>query len=83
MFGNNVKYIPGDIFSNYTIIIDQRELHEDSFSHLYRDILSGPNSTLNGFISIKPYYRETVTEVPALELIHNATEKYNNMVAVK
>ena len=57
MFGNNVKYIPGDIFSNYTIIIDQRELHEDSFSHLYRDILSGPNSTFNGFISIKQYDR--------------------------
>ena len=37
-FGNNVKYLLGDMYSNYCIIIDKRELHEDYVRHIFRDI---------------------------------------------
>ena len=46
-FGNNVKELLDDMFSNYSIVIDKVERHEDCIGHIFRDILSGPNSTLN------------------------------------
>ena len=71
------------MYSNYTIIIDERELHEDYICNIFRDILSGPKSTLNNFIEIRNNYWDAVTEVPSPEIIYNATEKYNNMLASK
>ena len=35
--------------SNYIIIIDRVEHHEICVSHLFRDLLTGPNSTNNRF----------------------------------
>ena len=46
-FGKNVKDLVGDMSSNYTIIIDMVGLHEDYVCHLFRALLSGPNSTIN------------------------------------
>ena len=45
--------------------------------------MSGPNSTLNGFIEVKNYYWDTGTEVPATDLISNCTKDYNRMVPAK
>ena len=69
--------------SNYSIILDKGERHEYYVRHIFRDILSGPNSTLKYFIKISKDYWDTVTEVLEGDIIQNATEKYNNMVAVK
>ena len=52
-FFNNVKYIIDDMSSKYTIIIDKGECHEDYVWHIFRALLSGPNSTFNCFIEIK------------------------------
>ena len=69
--------------TNYTIIIDKWERHEDNVRLLYRALLTGEKSTFNRFIEKSKDDWETETEVPAPELIQNATEKYNNMVAAK
>ena len=69
--------------SDYSIIIDQVEIYEDYVRHIFRDLFSGPNSTFYGIIESNKYNSDTVTEVPAGELIQNATEKYNKMVAAK
>ena len=37
-FGNNVKYLLSDMYSNYSIIIDKVKRHEDCVRHLFRDI---------------------------------------------
>ena len=66
---------------NYTIIIDKGDCNDDFVSHLFRALLSGTNLTLNFLIEVKKYDWETVSEVLASELIRNATDKYNNMVA--
>ena len=49
-FGNNIKYLLDDMYSNYSIIIDKGELHKDYVRHIFRNILSGPNSIFNRFI---------------------------------
>ena len=36
--------------SNESIIIDKGEWHDNYVGHIFRDILSGPNSNFNGFI---------------------------------
>ena len=36
--------------SNYSIVIDEGERHEDYVRHIFKDISSGPNSTFNCFI---------------------------------
>ena len=54
-FGINVKYLISNIFYNYTIIIDKGEFHKGYVSHIFRDILSGTNSTFNSFIEIIKY----------------------------
>ena len=51
-FGHNVKDLLDDMSSNYSIIINKVELHEDYVSHIFRDLLSGPNSTFNCFIKM-------------------------------
>ena len=60
-FVNNVKYLIDYMSSNYSIVIDKVEHHEDYVRHIYRAILSGTNSTFN--ISIESYndYRDTGT----------------------
>ena len=83
MFGNNVKYLLDDMFSNYQIIIDKWEQHGDYVRHIFRDILSGPNSTFNSFIERTKDYCYTIREVPEVKLIQNTNEKYNNTAAEK
>ena len=82
-FGNNVKYLLDDMSSNYYIIIDKVEHHEYYVIHIFRALFSGPNSTCNRLIEIMKDDWDTVIEVSAEELVQNATEKYNNMVAEK
>ena len=48
-FGNNVKDLIDDIYPNYSIIIDKGERYENYVSHIFRALLSGPNSTFNFF----------------------------------
>ena len=50
---------------NYSIIIDKGETHKYYFHHIFRAILSGPNSTFNTHIEIMNYDWDTKTEVPA------------------
>ena len=49
-FGNNIKDLLDDISSNYLIIIYKGENHEDYVRLIFKDLLSGPNSTFNRFI---------------------------------
>ena len=49
-FVNNLKDLLHDLSSNYLIILDKRERHEDYVSHIFRAILSWPNSSLKRFI---------------------------------
>ena len=49
-FGSNVKDLLDDMSSNYYIIIDEGERHEDYVRHIFRDIFSGPSSIFNSFI---------------------------------
>ena len=39
---NNIKDIPDNMSSNYSIIIDKGERHNNCARHIFRDILSGP-----------------------------------------
>ena len=41
------------------MIIDRVERHKDYLLCIFRDILSGPNSTFNSFIEITNKYWET------------------------
>ena len=36
---NNIKYLLDDITSNYSILIDEVERHEDYVRHIFRDLL--------------------------------------------
>ena len=45
-FGNNVKDLLNYMYSNYSIIIDKVERHEDCVRHIFRNLLLGPNSFL-------------------------------------
>ena len=49
-FGSNVKDLLDKIPSNYSIIIDEGKRHEDYVRQIFRDLLSGKNSTINSFI---------------------------------
>ena len=51
-FSKNVKDLLDYMYSNYKIIIERVELHEDSVFHHLRGLFSGQNSTLNHFIEI-------------------------------
>ena len=51
--------------SKYSIVIDKGVRHEDYVIHISRDLLPGPNSTLNIFIKRTNKDWDTVTEVPA------------------
>ena len=57
------------MYSNYSIVIDKGESHDDYVRHIFRDILTGPKSTLNCFIERTRDDRETGTELPPAELI--------------
>ena len=80
-FVNNLEDILDDMSSNYSIIVYNVERHEDYVRKIFRDILSGPNSTFNSFIESNKDDWFTGTEILKGYLIQNATEKYNNMVA--
>ena len=83
MFGKNVKDLLDGMSSNYTIIIDKGERHEDYVSQLFRDILSGKNSTFNIFIERNKDNWDTGYEILVSDLISNATKNYNAMVSAK
>ena len=51
-FVNIVKDLLDDMYSNYSIIIDKVERHEDYVCHIFRVLLSGPNQNFNSFIEI-------------------------------
>ena len=51
-FGDNLKDLLGDMSKNYFIVIVKLELHEDYVRHIFRNLLSWTNSTLNIFIEI-------------------------------
>ena len=51
-FVNNVKDLLDDIFSNYSIIMDKGECHEDYVRQIFRAILLGKNVTLNRLIEM-------------------------------
>ena len=61
--------------SNYSTNINKREIHEENVCHIFRTILSGPNSTINHFIENNKDYWYTGTEVQEVELIQNASNK--------
>ena len=65
-FVNNIKYIIDDMSSNYSIIVDRGELHEDYVSHIFRSLLLDPNSTFNSFIKRTKDDWETGTDVPSV-----------------
>ena len=69
--------------SNYRINIDTGERHEDYVRCIFRDILEGPNSTLDFFIERNKDDWETGKEVQEIWLIKNDTEKCNKMVSSK
>ena len=71
------------MYSNHSITIDKVEHSEDYVRHIFRDILAGPNSTFYLLVERTKYDWETERELPELELINNATEKYNNMLEAK
>ena len=48
-FGNNVKYIIYDMYSNNYIITDKGEHHYYYVGHIFRDLLLGGKSTFNCF----------------------------------
>ena len=80
-FSNNVKDLLDDLPSNYSMIIYKVEYHEDYGRHVFRVILSGPNSNSNCFSERTKVDWYTGTEVLTGYLIHNTTYKYNNMVS--
>ena len=82
-FVNNVKYLLEDMTFNYTIITDKVGRRDDYVCHTFRDILSGPDQTFYHFIEIIKYFWDTGSEIIASDLIDNATQKYNNVVAAK
>ena len=59
------KDILDDMSSYYSIIINYAELHKDSFRHIFRSLLPGPNSTLNSFIENIKYNWDTGREFTA------------------
>ena len=46
-FGNDLKDLLDDISSNYSIILDKGERHDDYVIHIFRALLSGPSSNFN------------------------------------
>ena len=58
-FDNNVKDLLDYMSSNYSIVIDKVEIHEDYVRHIFRALLSGPNSNFNRFIERTNYYWDT------------------------
>ena len=67
--------------SNYSIIIDKWERHEDYVRHIFRDLFLGTNSTLNRFIERNKDDCYTGKEFLERYLIHNDTFKHNNILA--
>ena len=82
-FGNNVKDLLGDMSSNESIINDKGEIQDDYVTQIFRDLLSAPNSTFNGFTESTKADQDTSAEVLEGYLINNANDKYNSMVSAK
>ena len=76
-FDKNVKDLLVVIYFNYTIIIDKVERHEYYVHHLFRDILSDTNSTLNCFIELTKDDWYTGSEVLASDHIINSNRNTN------
>ena len=69
--------------SNDSIIIDKGERHDYCVGDIFRAILSGKNSAFNCFIERTKDDWYTRKYFIAVDLIKNATKKYNNTVAAK
>ena len=82
-FNNNVNDLLNNMSGNYTTILQKGVTHEDYVRHLFRALLSGPNSSLNCYIERCKDDWDTGADVTPDSLIQVAKEKYNNMVAQK
>ena len=71
-FGNDEKDLLDDMSSNYFIIFYKWECHADYVRHIFRVLLSVPNSTFNILIERNKYDWYKWREVPSGEIIHNA-----------
>ena len=62
-FGNNVKDILDHMSPNYSIVVDKGERCEDYVRHIFRALLSYPNSNFNHSIEINKDDWDTGIEV--------------------
>ena len=69
--------------SKCTIIIDKDGFHEKYVHCIFRALLLGTNSTFKMLIELIKYEWYTVTEIKAVDLIQNATDKYDIIVTSK
>ena len=60
---NNVRDVPDNIPSDYTIIINKGGLNENYVCHIFIDLLEVPNSTFNRFIGISNYEWDTGIDI--------------------
>ena len=72
-----------NIWILYSIIIDKGEKHKYYVFHIFKSIFSGPNSTFDIIVGSAKGDEDTGSKVSSGELIQNATENQNNMVAAK
>ena len=63
-FVKNIKDLLDDMSSNYSINVDTEERHEYYVRRIFRDLLTGPDSTLGCFVERTKDDWETVREVP-------------------
>ena len=64
--GNNIKDLLDDMSSNYSINIYTGERHEGYVRRIFRDLLTGTDSTFGCFIERTKDYWETVRKVPSI-----------------
>ena len=76
------KDLLDDISSNYSIIIDKGELHKYYVGHIFRAILSRPNSNFGSFFIEQGLLKHRI-EFLAGNLIKDTTEQYNSMISLK
>ena len=65
-FVNNIKDLLDDMSSNYSINVDTGERHEDYVRRIFRDLLTGTDSTFGCSIERAKDYWETVREIPSI-----------------
>ena len=68
---------------NYNTINYKGVRHEKFVYHIFRALLSGPNSTFNHFIEHSRDEWDIGTYIDSGDLIQNETKKYNNTASFK